>query len=356
MNPGGDALATAQRSVEQGRWAAAKTSLERLLAKNPAHFEALTLMSYTLLQMDQAGPAIYYGQRALRCDPANLAVRLNVAACMDHAGDFAGTVRLLLDDRERVMASPRGVVSLSHSALRSRQLALAEEVLREGLRRFPDDHSVQGNLAQLLCESARPDEAIGLYHKAIALAPERMDLLYGLAVILNYAPGASARQIADAHLAWGRRITAAAPMPETSWSVTPDPDRPLRIGVFSSDLRTHAMAHFLLSWFEHFNPERVQLIAYSNTPKTDAVTARFRDRASTFREITRNTDHEFFDLVQKDRIDILIDTGGLTAGERMAVFARRPAPMQATWLGFPNTAASPRSTTASPTPSASPRA
>ncbi len=143
-------------------------------------------------------------------------------------------------------------------------------------------------------------------------------------------------------------IPAAAPtvvMPRAALTPSPDPiaapaaspRTPLRVGFVSADLRTHSVAWFLLPLLCALDPRRVQAVGYANGGREDAMTDRLRSACTGWRRIESMSDAQVVEQVRADGIDLLIDLSGHSAGHRLGVFAQRAAPLQATWLGYPNT-------------------
>ncbi len=147
-------------------------------------------------------------------------------------------------------------------------------------------------------------------------------------------------------------IPTAAPtavMPRAALTPSPDPApaaarapaassrTPLRVGFVSADLRTHSVAWFLLPLLRALDPRRVQAVGYANGGREDAMTDRLRSACTGWRRIDSMTDSQVVGQVRADGIDLLIDLSGHSAGHRLGVFAQRAAPLQATWLGYPNT-------------------
>jgi predicted O-linked N-acetylglucosamine transferase (SPINDLY family) len=118
---------------------------------------------------------------------------------------------------------------------------------------------------------------------------------------------------------------------------TPDPARRLRIGYVSPDLRAHAVGQLLWPLLEHHDRRQFEVVAYSDVRVGDALTAAIKARTDLWRDIAGLTDAQVAERVRADRIDILVDLALHTAGNRMLVFARKPAPVQVTMLGLPAT-------------------
>ena len=110
------------------------------------------------------------------------------------------------------------------------------------------------------------------------------------------------------------------------------------MGYVSADLRRHSVAWFLEPILAHHDRRRVRVHAYANLPGPgDEVTARLRGHVDVWRSIAGQSDLEVARRIVADGIDVLVDLSGHTAGQRLGVFALRPAPVQITYLGYPAT-------------------
>ena len=119
--------------------------------------------------------------------------------------------------------------------------------------------------------------------------------------------------------------------------ILPDPERRLRIGYVSPDFRNHAVSFLLMPLLSNHDHGQVEIFCYAEVARPDDVTERLRACADVWRVTVGLTDEQMADMVRKDRIDILVDLALHTANNRLLVFARKPAPVQVTWLGYPGT-------------------
>lgn len=149
----------------------------------------------------------------------------------------------------------------------------------------------------------------------------------GRSLSLLYDLGVSAERVFAWHVAWGKQYPDV-PRPPLR------PGAKIRIGYVSSDFRLHAVAYFLLPILETHDREKFEIFLYSRTAKPDEVTERFK-RQGAWREIA--DDETALRLIRADAIDILVDCNGHTTGKSLALFARRPAPIAVTFLGYPDT-------------------
>jgi predicted O-linked N-acetylglucosamine transferase (SPINDLY family) len=207
------------------------------------------------------------------------------------------------------------------------RLADAEAGFLSALALHPNEPRALNNLANLRADQTRFREALDLYAQAGAE--------HGWLFALNYDPDVSAEQLAAAYRGWGARHANARQAARASAALAPKTR--LRVGFVSCDMRRHSMRHFLLPALAHLEPSRIELFLYATNGQSDAVTARYRALAAKFTILDGIGDDEAAALVAADGIDILVDASGHTAGNRLGLFARKPAPVQATWLAYGTT-------------------
>jgi predicted O-linked N-acetylglucosamine transferase (SPINDLY family) len=152
---------------------------------------------------------------------------------------------------------------------------------------------------------------------------------------LHYDPATPPQFLYDAH-GEVERLFANLPR-STVFANARDPERRLRIGYVSADFRTHSVSYFMKPVFAAHDPESFETYVYSGSAVEDARSEYFRARCREWRSIVGVGDDQVARQIREDEIDILVDLSGHTYGERLAVFARRAAPVQVTWLGYPNT-------------------
>jgi predicted O-linked N-acetylglucosamine transferase (SPINDLY family) len=151
-----------------------------------------------------------------------------------------------------------------------------------------------------------------------------------------YTASVSPEELAESSREFGRRF--ADPLLRTRELIRDkSPDRKLRIGYVSPDFKNHAVNYFFENLLDQHNRNDFEIYAYSNTKKEDFVTDRLKKKFDYWRDISGMNDDKAADKIESDLIDILVDIAGHTGGNRLLVFARKPAPIQVTWLGYPAT-------------------
>src|SRR5262249_24945890 len=116
----------------------------------------------------------------------------------------------------------------------------------------------------------------------------------------------------------------------------PDPERRMRVGYVSADFRHHSVAFFIEPVLAMRDRRAFEVVCYCDSVHADEVTERLRSHADEWRDVAPSNDAQLAELVRADGIDILVDLSGYTAGNRLPAFALKPAPVQATWLGYLN--------------------
>ncbi len=195
--------------------------------------------------------------------------------------------------------------------------------------RFPSAYS---NLGNLLTDAGRFDDAVAAHETAISLDPDRPDAQSSLLMTLHYRDGAGP----DVVPAPARRHAALVerPGPPRPFANTVDPDRRLRIGYVSADLGPHPVGHFLRPVLPCHDRAAVEVTCYSNGVHGGRVAEALRRASDRWRSLVGLPDEAAAAMIAADGIDILVDLSGHTAGNRLPLFARRPAPLQASWLGY----------------------
>ncbi len=215
--------------------------------------------------------------------------------------------------------------------------AEAEVQFRRAIELDPKQAAPHKNLAQALHTQGQLDEALDEYRAAVALAPANDNVHSGLLYALNYHPSYNAATLLAEHKAWGARhadpLTAASAPHDNDRN----PQRRLRVGYVSSHFCAHAVNFFvepILAWHDH---ARCEVFCYSSVRRPDETTTRLQGYADQWRDIGRQDDATVASMIRRDRIDILVDLAGHIGGRRLMVFARKPAPVQITYIGYQNT-------------------
>lgn len=228
-------------------------------------------------------------------------------------------------------------LSLSAELATQNRLREAAAAAREALRLAPGLGRAQINLGGIYDRLGELGAASGHYRRARELDPADLGAWSGELYCLSHDATLDPQRVFLAHRSFGEHAEAKFAGERTPHDNDRDPQRPLRVGVVSADLRDHPVARFLEPIWSRLDAAAVRLVAYDNAPSDDAVARRLRSHVQDRVDVSRLTDDALAARIRADRIDILIDHSGHTAGNRLGVFARKPAPVQVMWFGYPGT-------------------
>jgi predicted O-linked N-acetylglucosamine transferase (SPINDLY family) len=200
----------------------------------------------------------------------------------------------------------------------------------------PNDHVVRYNLGLNQLNRGYIDTAIEELRAASRLSPTYLPAQSCHIIALHSSDRIGPEEIAATIRDWGARFSEERRTPALPGADlgTGRPE-PLRVGFVSGDFRVHSVSHFFEPILDARNRDAFMYFLYSNSHLQDAVTARLRASADTWRDVWQLTDEALAEVIRSDRIDILVDLSGHTAPNRLTLFARRAAPVQITYLGFP---------------------
>ncbi len=210
---------------------------------------------------------------------------------------------------------------------------------KRAIRLLPGFVEAWNNLAGSYRRAGETQACIEAYRQALKIAPDHAAIHSNMLLCLCYADGISPRDLMEEHCQWADRFEAPllAKTAGKTFANDRSTDRILRIGYVSGDYCDHAAAFFIAPLLEAHNRSRVHVTCYAQVPNPDGVTEYLRQRADAWVNAVPLSDEALAARIEQDRIDILVDISGHTGRNRLQVFARKPAPIQCTWLGYAST-------------------
>lgn len=260
-----------------------------------------------------------------------VAKRLNHHDLLQQAERFIDLALAELPDQPRLLGEA------AHLQARRHRYQQAEALIDRALALAPDEPALREHLALVYARTGRIGQALDLARSGPGDSAQQSRLAGLLTLALNYADTSTPEEVFEAHRIWARGHEAPGPLPRPAYANVLEPERRLRIGYLSPDFRRHSVAYFFEPLLRAHDRAQVELFCYANAPKSDQVTERLRQLADHWRQIDQLSDQQADDTIRSDRIDLLVDLAGHTNHHRLPLFARRPAPLQVTWLGYPNT-------------------
>jgi len=330
-------LEAAQALLEAGRDEEAAALLREVCIAQPDEFEPRLTLGRVLYAMKALGPALAALEQAIELAPADTDAQYLLARARADCGDFTAALELLRPLTARLPAWGPGWLALADALTGAGELDPAEDAYLRALELAPGLSVAPYNYGVVLDKMGRVDEAISYYRRALGIDPAFRAAHSNLLFALNRSDAVTPEEVCREHLEWARRhaepLTAAAPPPEPPRRS----GRRLRVGYVSADFREHPIGYFCGPVLRHHDRKRIEVYCYSDVRVPDAVTHALRSTDSTWRDTRALSDEALAGLVRKDGIDILVDLAGHTHGDRLLAFARRPAPLQVAWIGYPNT-------------------
>lgn len=216
---------------------------------------------------------------------------------------------------------------------------LAMLLIRQAIGLQPDVAEFHNSLGAVLLEQGSIEQSISCFRQALEIQ-EMPNVRSNLLLALQSLPDADSETLFKEAIVWGR-LHGNRYGTFSAHTNRPDAKRRLRVGYVSADLQHHPVAYFLAPVLANHDPIQIETYCYSNHYRVDDLTERLQASSDHWRLIAGLSDHEAAELIREDSIDILVDLSGHTSGNRLGMFSRRPAPVQATWIGYSATTGSP---------------
>jgi protein O-GlcNAc transferase len=318
--------------IEAGHLAEGFALYERIVDAAPHDAEAAFALGNLALRLQDVERAARYLSQAIARDPTIAAYHVqlgNALTALGRLDEAADAVR-----RALVIAPclAEAHCNLGCILIRQGDAASAMAHLRRAIEIDPRFAGAHQNLGAALFGQGRISDAVGSFRHAIASDPMLAPAYASLGMCLSFLPDVGYGLIADTARRWSQLLPRPAEQPAHANSAVPH--RRLRIGYVSADFRIHAVASFIESVLAAHDGSAIETFCYSNTRDEDDTTVRIKGLVDGWRSIVALGDDAAAALIRADRIDILVDLSGHTEGERLALFVRKPAPIQCTWLGY----------------------
>lgn len=325
------ALAALQRYEE------AETAARAALALTPDHPTALANLAGALIGccrfIEAEGPL----QRALAQDPTSYDVWYNLGHLSMARGRAEEAEQAFREALKLEPGALEAVRWLGYACARTRKGEEAQSLLQRFLAVRPAPSNAHSMLGHLLVQRGLIEDGLALLRKGVARpdaqAAEHSTLIFDL----NYHPGLDPVSLRIEHERWARRFALPHLLRYPPAQTDHDDGRRLRVGFISPDFRGHSVSFFFLPLLRSLDSRQIETFCYAYVDRGDPVTETLRAAADHWHDVWGMPDDDIARKIREDRIDILVDLAGHTSDSRLLVLARRPAPVQASYLGYPNT-------------------
>lgn len=322
---------------DQGRCDEAVACFREAIRLRPDYAEAHSNLGHVLRDLGQLGEAIASCRRALALKPDFAEACCNLGNALQDQCHLDEAVACF---RQAILLRPQlaeAHFNLGNALKEQGLLDAAEEAYRQALSIRPGYAEAHSNLGNVLLAQSRLDEATACYRRALILKPDYVDAHSNLIFTLDLKPDVDMALLQAERRRWGEAfadaLCPAAPVFANAANPA-DAERRLRIGYVSADFREHSAAVGFGAMLTRFDPLRFEVFAYSNSAVDDGHTRIFQQSVTRWRRIVGMSDAAVADLIRNDAIDILVDLSGHSRGNRLRVFARKPAPLQVTAWGY----------------------
>jgi predicted O-linked N-acetylglucosamine transferase (SPINDLY family) len=309
--------------------------MRRATELNPNFADAHNNLGFALAKNGKTQEAIASYREAVRLKPDLYEAQVNLANVLDETGKYDESIAAY---REAIRVKPDSAESYSNlgNVLRNkRQLDEAIASYREAIRLKPYLGTAYNNLANALVEVGEVKEAIATFRQALLPNPEYTVAHSNLILLMHYQPDYDAGMIREELQRWDRQHAEPLKKLIQPHANNRDSERRLRIGYVSPDFREHVVGRNLIPLFREHDHARFEIFCYANVARPDWLSEQFRSCSEGWRGISGVSDERAAEMIREDRIDILVDLAVHSGSNRLLIFARKPAPVQATFAGYP---------------------
>jgi predicted O-linked N-acetylglucosamine transferase (SPINDLY family) len=331
------AFALALQHHRAGRLAEAERGYRAILEREPEHADSLHLLGVIALQTGNLESALALVQRAVALRPDAAVCRNNLGQVLNRLGRNDEAARCYSAAIELDPGYAEAYNNLGYLLARQDRVAEAEPLYAKAIELDPAYAEPHTNRGNLLKDRGELPAAIAAYRRAVELRPDLSALHSNLLLALHYQPDCSPADLEHEHRAWAERHVAPLAAARGAHGNARHPERRLRVGYVSPDFREHPVARFILPVFRERDPRQVEVFAYADVTAPDAVTAALRGHVDHWRDVAALDDDALGNAVRADGIDILVDLAAHSGHNRLLVFARKPAPVQVTYLAYCST-------------------
>jgi protein O-GlcNAc transferase len=310
----------------------------RTLEISPDHPGALGSLGAILRERRELAEAVNCCEKAVRLQPNYFEALATLGAAYLEQGRISEAVARLLRARDLRPDSAAIYCNLGSAYRSLGQTDEALSALRQAASLGPElADTVFFSLGNVHKDRGELDEAIACYEQAIEAMPTDKDLSSNRLYAMLYHSASNSESIRREHARWAQ--LHAQPLFERHSAHRNDrsPERRLRVGYLSPDFCEHPVGRYLVPLFREHDHVQFEVVCYADVARADGITSLLCSTADAWRDVHRWSDERVAELVRNDQIDVLVDLSLHTAHNRLLVFARKPAPVQLTFAGYPGT-------------------
>ncbi|GAB2909354.1 O-linked N-acetylglucosamine transferase family protein [Paralcaligenes ginsengisoli] len=339
QSPAQETIQRISRLQQQELFPEAESLARQLTVQFPRHMFGWHALSQVLSQTGRTQEGLEPLFKAIALQPMEAGLYSDLCAALL---SLKLVVEAEISARRALRLDPHDASVWNHLGNIFRQqkrISEAEACYRRAIREKPDYWAVYSNLGNACAEQLRVDEAMMLYRKVLDAQPDNFRVFSNWLFIMTHDESAGPIELFKAHRSFALKAEEkAGAAPITMHANSRDPGRLLRVGFVSGDLRAHAVAHFLEPVWRSLDKKLFEIYAYSTcSDLEDDTSLNLRRYAKEWTLAAGLSDAALAQQIRRDGIDILFDLSGHTGYNRLPMFTLKPAPVQASWIGYPAT-------------------
>jgi predicted O-linked N-acetylglucosamine transferase (SPINDLY family) len=330
-------LDAALQHYRKGEWQQAEELYLQILAVDPYQVDALHLLAAITGQTGREEQAAQYLRIVLKLRPGWAEAHNNLGNVYAAQKKLPEAVACF---QEAISLKPDFAAAHNNLGNALQEQSKPDEAvasLKKALRLDPDNANAYLTLGSAYKDQGRLNESREAYRAALRVRPDAADIHSVLLFLSNFDPHCDAKAIKEECLQWNRRHAEPLMKLIRPHDNLPDPERRLRIGYVSPDLCNHVNSFFTIPLLSNHDHQECEIFCYADVARPDGVTRQLGGYADVWHTTIGLSDEQLAGLIRDDRIDILVDLAMHTAKNRLLVFARKPAPVQVSWLAYPGT-------------------
>ncbi len=321
-------------ALQTGHYDAAVEQIQKAIKLSPKTPTFHNNLGAAYQRLNKLPEALACHQQALRLQSDLVDAHYNVGVVLEKMGRSPDSAKAY---QETIRLNPRHVEALNNLGNVYRALGKLDDAItayQQALQLKPVYPNAYNNMGNVLKDQGLLDQAIDAFHKALEQQPDYIAAHCNLVYALNFSPRHSPEAIYQEHVRWNERHAQRFGQQIDPHTNDRTPDRRLKIGYVSPDLSNHSVGRFMTPILANHDHQNFEIHCYSSVARPDHATQRFQSQSDVWRDVRGLDDANLARLIRQDQIDVLIDLTMHMAQNRLLVFARKPAPVQATYLAY----------------------
>lgn len=333
-----DAAALHQLAIvcaQRGEHPAALELYQRIIRLMPDNRQALLLLGVEYAETGNYEQAVDCFLSCLKRDPENPTFLRMTGIAYTELGKFDEAYQYFTS---AIGINPEDDTALTHLAIvliNKLRMTEAEGHLLKALSVNRENALAYNNLGRVYKFQGRSGEAVAAFRRALELEPHNFVVVNNLLLCINYLPDMSPEEVFSEHRKLCEQVYGTVDR-EHSQARAERTDRRIRVGYVSGDFHNHSVSFFFEPILMNYDHQKFSVYCYSNDTREDDTTRRLKSLNAEWRSIAGLSGKQASEMVQADGVDILIDLSGHSSENRLDLFALKPAPIQASWLGYPH--------------------